>query len=340
MWTTSSNLLVVCSTIYQLYLYRVVASQNVTTSSASVTSNIVGGETSPVGRYPYFAHPAGFFVCGATLIHEDILLTAAHCNDGSFNFLSSLAIYIGSTERDGSDAIERMSATSFRNHPKYKAFPLSKFLSDSVNLDVVDNYIYDYSLVKLSRSSTVTPAPWNSNPSQPVDNEELITIGYGYITQDGPLSSNLLEVKVNVTNFATCDADYNNELDAASTFCAASPGKDSCGGDSGGPILNANGTIVGIVSLGIGCALPQFPGVYSRVSEADTFIRQGICEMSNNPPDYCDTLQHSGSCSTCGRIIGVMGKQMRFSLFGRCIQTCTIVSLLLQLIGWTCGTCS
>jgi secreted trypsin-like serine protease len=146
-------------------------------------------------------------------------------------------------------------------------------------------------------------------------------------------------VKVNATNFAKCNLDYNNELDAASTFCAATPGKDSCNGDSGGPILNANGTIVGIVSLGIGCALPQFPGVYSRVSEADMFIRQGICEMSSNPPDYCDTIQHSGLCTTCRRILGVRGKIMRFSIFGRCIQTCTSVYFLLQRLGWKCGTC-
>jgi secreted trypsin-like serine protease len=301
----------------------------------------VGGEPSPAGRYPYFAHPRGFFVCGATLIHEDILLTAAHCNDGGINFVSSSAIYIGSTKFDGSDAVETMSATLFRNHPQYDAFPLSKFMSDSVNLDVVDNYIYDYSLVKLSRSSTVTPAPWNSNPAQPIDNEELITIGYGYVTQNGPLSDELREVKVNATNFATCDANYNNELDAPSTLCAASPRKDSCAGDSGGPILNRNGTIVGIVSFGIGCALPQFPGVYSRVSEADTFIRQGICEMSSNPPDYCDTIPHSGICSSCSRlpVIGLTGTLVRFSFFGRCMQVCTSVSFLLQLIGWRCGSC-
>ena len=337
MRSTRGNLLVLC-TIYQLYLNRIVVSQSINT--ASFTSNIVDGEPSPVGRFPYFAHPVGFFVCGATLIHEDILLTAAHCNDGRINFLSASAIYIGSTQFDGSDAIETMSATSFRNHPKYDAFSLSKFMSDSVNLDVVDNYIYDYSLVKLSRSSTVTPAPWNVNPAQPLDNEELVTIGYGTISQDGPLSAKLLEVKVNVTKFATCDANYNNELDAASTLCAAAPGKDSCNGDSGGPILNANGTIVGIVSLGIGCALPQFPGVYSRVSEADTFIRQGICEMSSNPPDYCDTLQHSGSCTTCRTAIGLSGSLIQLSLAGRCIQTCSIASFLLRLIGGKCGSCA
>jgi hypothetical protein len=38
---------------------------------------IVGGTPVAVGEYPFFAWTAGSTLCGATLIHEDILLTAA-----------------------------------------------------------------------------------------------------------------------------------------------------------------------------------------------------------------------------------------------------------------------
>jgi trypsin len=317
-----------------------VASVHVTaTLEDNITSNIVGGEPAELDQFRFFAHPETYFLCGASLIHSDILLTAAHCNDGAFTFLSASAIYIGATKLDGSDAVEIAQAKSFRNHPQYKAYPLSKNLSDSVNLDVVDNYVYDYSLVKLKRPSRTTPVMWNSNPTQPVDNEELVTIGFGNIKQGGPLSNNLLQVNVNVVNFTTCDANYNNELDASSTLCAAAPKKDSCDGDSGGPILDMNGTIVGIVSLGIGCALPQFPGVYSRVSEANDFIRQGICEMASNPPDYCKTMNHSGTCDNCRKLIR-SGTAMRRSVFGRCINICTRTPNVMKLFGWRCGTCS
>lgn len=53
-------------------------------------------------------------------------------------------------------------------------------------------------------------------------------------------------------------------------------GKDSCQGDSGGPIMVPDGQggfkQVGISSFGQGCAEPNFPGVYTRVSQFSEWI--------------------------------------------------------------------
>lgn len=75
-----------------------------------------------------------------------------------------------------------------------------------------------------------------------------------------------------------CNTQYNGRI-TPRMICAGykEGGKDSCQGDSGGPLtIEVNGEVqlVGVVSFGRGCAEPNYPGVYARVTAVRSWIKR------------------------------------------------------------------
>ncbi|XP_002128968.2 trypsin-like [Ciona intestinalis] len=84
-------------------------------------------------------------------------------------------------------------------------------------------------------------------------------------------------VNVPVISNSDCNVAYGGDI-YDGMMCLGllgTGGKDSCQGDSGGPVL-CNGAIHGVVSWGIGCAYPDYPGVYTRVSHYISFINSHV----------------------------------------------------------------
>ena len=90
------------------------------------------------------------------------------------------------------------------------------------------------------------------------------------------MSDIIQEVNVPVVTNEECDESiptppYPPIL--SGMICAGVPegGKDTCQGDSGGPAIwtdsDLRSYLIGITSWGIGCAQPNLPGVYTRVTE-------------------------------------------------------------------------
>lgn len=76
-------------------------------------------------------------------------------------------------------------------------------------------------------------------------------------------------------------------------LCASDIGKDSCYGDSGGPLIIKRtddkdvDRQVGLVSWGFGCAHADFPAVYARITSQYSWIKTNVCEASkSNAPSY------------------------------------------------------
>jgi trypsin len=232
-------------------------------------SRIVGGNNAQPGAYPFFVQGNG---CGGSLVWDDVVLTAAHCQ-GAFDG----SVYVGPFIQDStSGGAEEIGVERQVPHPNYDG----------------NSQANDFMLLKLENrvdNPNLTPIAVNSLRSNPADNDVLTVIGFGSTSEGGYGSSRLQEVNLNSIDYETCDDLYGGDIVDSVMLCAGVPGggKDSCQGDSGGPIFDQEGTQIGVVSWGIGCARENFPGVYSRVSSAKDWIDATICELSSSRPASC-----------------------------------------------------
>lgn len=103
----------------------------------------------------------------------------------------------------------------------------------------------------------------------------LTVSGWGSLSEVGGVTRWMREVDVPVVSRAMCTGDgayKDSEIFEGINLCAgfSDGGRDSCSGDSGGPLFHNDGssepTLVGLVSWGVGCAREDKFGVYVRVA--------------------------------------------------------------------------
>jgi trypsin len=227
-------------------------------------TRIIGGSNAKSGRYPYMVallDGKGNFFCGGSLIERDAVLTAAHCKGAKY-------VKIGSYDfdKDGEDDFEMIKVDKEIRHPKYK--------SKTVENDVM--------IIKLEESSSMKPITVNLDGKEAdLDNKDTLYImGWGSVDKKGNrYPSRLQEVKVKYVE--DCEEIYPEGEITDDMMCAGKRGKDSCFGDSGGPLIVRGGDAgddvqVGVVSWGYGCAYKNYPSVYAKIShdEISDFIKK------------------------------------------------------------------
>lgn len=223
----------------------------------------------PINEFPYQAaiiYKNRGTKCGASIIHEKYLLTAAHCthylNDPN---PSSYTVKVGAGNVDESPAY---AVTKMEMHPLYNK---DTFSHDLAILTLKDKLTFGETAkpIHLAESNAVMHRGFMLNVS-----------GWGKTEHNNIGSDELLYATVAYIETDYCEKAYDvSHLDIdESMFCAGFEGvggTDSCSGDSGGPIV-ANNVQYGVVSWGRGCALPKFPGVYASVAK----MREWIFELT------------------------------------------------------------
>lgn len=240
-------------------------------SQIPLEDTIVGGHATEPGEYPWQVLLAQG--CGGTLIHQEWVLTAAHCVLSNGALISNFDLYFGVHNLKQIDSlVQTRRPAAVIPHPAY---------DDRAH----DN---DLALIKLNQPVTLNSRVGiGALATSPTDDSlwlagTLSTVtGWGALSEIGASADVLQEVQVPIVSNADCNAVYWDGI-TENMICAGyvEGGKDACYGDSGGPLMamDVNGTWkqTGIVSFGVGCAQPYYYGVYTHVARYTVWINTQI----------------------------------------------------------------
>lgn len=228
-----------------------------------VGSRIAGGTNATKAQFPYYAKiqctiqsgsNIGIANCGGSVISPTLILTAAHCVEGT---LLSTKIQLGyhKYDSDGS-TLQTRTAKSIHIHPEYNA------TSDT----------NDVALIEVDKPITFTdfikPIQISCNHTQP--GTKTVIAGTGYTNDvDKKLSNGLRWINLTTVSNLYCKYVFSR-IESTNICAVGNPKQGACQGDSGTALIKEeNGTQVqiGVLSWGASVCEQGYPIVFARTSD-------------------------------------------------------------------------
>nr|XP_018669670.1 trypsin-1-like isoform X2 [Ciona intestinalis] len=260
----------------------------------SGNSKIVGGAISKLGKWPWQGllvyTPTNQFFCGCSLISERYVLTAAHCTAG----LTQFYVIFGVFDQKNLDAGSQSYSLLWKI--EHSGYVPKTFENDIALLKTRKPILYTVTIKAIALPSQGINVPTGT---------VCWITGWGKTSESATSSPSVLhEAQVPVISQSQCRSWYSPSTIYDVQFCAGYEmgSVDTCQGDSGGPLVCATSSstyvLQGITSFGNGCARPEKPGVYTRVSEFVDWIFANTDIVGATEPTVTTNATEGTSSST------------------------------------------
>ncbi|XP_071120556.1 trypsin-like [Mytilus edulis] len=269
--------------MYRVIIVSVFVVSYMATVSTAVSVKIVNGDDGDIEDHPWMVsfqiRKGGVnytHECGGAIIDKSWVLTAAHCNLFEYE-AKDMRIAAGSSFL--SQMTEFIPVKKFHMHDKFKPTLVTGLQNDLMLLQLQK---------PLKFGSTIKKIDLDTNVGHNYTGEVCTITGWGKTDAKGMNSPDILQVLYMpaVTN-AYCNSTYflvdKRPLfrGAYSNFiCLQDKDKDSCKGDSGGPMVCSN-KLVGALSVGGDICNGSLPSVHTKISPYLDWIKDKIITKNN-----------------------------------------------------------
>uniref|UniRef100_A0AB38ZEQ1 Venom S1 protease with CUB domain 13 n=1 Tax=Oncocephalus sp. TaxID=2944721 RepID=A0AB38ZEQ1_9HEMI len=257
--------------------------------SNKATSRILNGEEAGPNEFPWMAafRYKGATMCGASIITEYHVLTAAHCTAPFSAEDATVAVGINHLEKLENAQI--IQALEFINHKGY----LKNFIvRNDISIVVLAE--------KINFNQKVGPVCIPVFEPPHLYGSYITSTGWGLMSPEEMETRDrysLKKTKLKAISMKECNLAYEGRYDTApaSQMCGWAPKSGTCFGDSGGPHVwldpeTNRYTQVSITSEGDGCKL-QKPGVQTSVHYYYPWILESIRGSKYSQAKVCTRIE-------------------------------------------------